>query len=163
MAKLKAGALTIDLIGGGIYGDLDHCPKEDLLESAQALLSILPKIKRKGVWALAKDYDAGCYVYTAEKAPTVPADLSLESDVKGYSRDRPFSLCCMTGASREQYWKGHWYSKVVGSIKDGKVTPDIEGVEYHYRPPPPPTVAQPVSRVGRQAKPPVATAQERMF
>ena len=44
MAKLKAGALTVDLATGGIYGDIDHCPREDLLESAEALLSLLPEV-----------------------------------------------------------------------------------------------------------------------
>ena len=42
MAKLKPGAIAVDFETGGIYGDLDHCPIGDLLESAEALLACLP-------------------------------------------------------------------------------------------------------------------------
>ena len=48
MAKLKPGAITIDLETGGIYGDLDHCRREDLLESAEALLSRLAQVNDGG-------------------------------------------------------------------------------------------------------------------
>ena len=49
MPKLKPGSLIIDLADGSIHGDLDHCQKEDLLESARALLSLLRQVQHKGL------------------------------------------------------------------------------------------------------------------
>ena len=82
MAKLKPGAVTIDLVTGGIYGDIDHCPKEDLLESAEALLPLLSKVQHPGLWGLHKDFDADCYVYTAAKKYEVDSkDCAIEVDI----------------------------------------------------------------------------------
>jgi len=58
VAELKPGAVTIDFATSGIYGDLDHCPTEDLLESARALLE-LTNGKRGKAWGVRKDYDKG--------------------------------------------------------------------------------------------------------
>lgn len=82
MAKLKPGAVTIDLVDGNIHGDLDHCPREDLLESAEALLSILPQLDdTRGVWGLSKDFDTGCHVYTRRKNLRIPEGIALEADI----------------------------------------------------------------------------------
>jgi len=128
MAKLKPGAITIDLETGGIYGDLDHCPREDLLESAEALLSLLPQVKHKGLWGLAKAFDADCYLHTERASYKVPEDIRLElyrgNDVAG----RRFRLVPLGKTERATYWQYHWYSKLVGSVRGGKVTADTEGI-----------------------------------
>jgi len=128
MAKLKPGAITIDLETGGIYGDLDHCPGEGLLESAEALLSLLPQVKHKGLWGLAKAWDADCYLYTERASYKVPEDIRLElyrgNDVAG----RRFRLVPLGKVERASYWQYQWYAKLIGSVRDGKVTPDTEGV-----------------------------------
>jgi|GEM_PF-3558192 len=136
MAKLKPGAITIDLETGGIYGDLDHCPREDLLESAEALLSLLPRVNHKGVWALAKDFDAGCYLYTKSKSYRVPGDLDLDQDIyRGPAlgwppspRDKTFRLMVQPDCVRDAYWRARWYEPLIGSVSDGKVSADTEGI-----------------------------------
>ena len=128
MAKLKPGAITIDLETGGIYGDLDHCPGEGLLESAEALLSLLPQVNHKGLWGLAKAWDADCYLYTERASYKVPEDIRLElyrgNDVAG----RRFRLVPVGKVERARHWQYHWYSKLVGSVRDGKVSADTEGI-----------------------------------
>ena len=128
MAKLRPGAVTIDLETGGIYGDLDHCPREDLLESAEALLSLLPKVNHRGLWGLAKAWDADCYVYSEAASFRVPEDIRLElyrgNDVAG----RRFRLVPLGRMERDVYWRFHWYEPLIGSLRDGKVSPDTEGI-----------------------------------
>ena len=34
----------------------------------------------------------------------------------------------MPGSDREQYWRSNWYSKLIGSVKDGQVSADIKGI-----------------------------------
>ena len=136
MAKLKPGAITIDLETGGIYGDLDHCPLADLLESAEALLSLLPKVDHKGIWALAKDFDATCYLYTRSKGFVVPEDVHLEQDIyRGPAvgwppspRDKTFRLMVQPDCVRDAYWRARWYEPLIGSFRDGRVSADIEGM-----------------------------------
>jgi len=133
MAKLKPGAVSIDLETGGIYGDIDHCPQADLLESAEALLSLLPRVRHKGLWGLVKDFDADCYLYTRAKGYKVPDDVRLEADIyRGTgglpASRRPFKLIVMPERDGEQYWRSTWYEPLVGSVRNGKVSPDIEGV-----------------------------------
>jgi len=106
---LRPGAVTIDLVDGSIQGDLDHCPEEDLLESARALLSLLPQVRHKGLWGLGKAYDADCYLYTTNRTYKVPDGLSLS--VLGTSRPEggrylppKFSLITLK-VSRKQYWE----------------------------------------------------------
>lgn len=132
MAKLKPGAVTIDLPTGGIYGDLDHCPKEDLLESAEALLSLLPRVTHKELWGLSKDYDSGCYLHTTHKG-VAPAGVQLEADIyRGTGgmppRRRPFSLITNVG-DRAHHWRFDLWSKLIGSVKDGQVTSDTDSID----------------------------------
>ena len=138
MAKLKLGAVVVDLVDGSVHGDLDHCPKDDLLESAQALLSLLPQVNHKGLWGLGKAYDAGCYLYTSNTRYKPPDGLHLEADMGSESR-REFRLIAITEA-QERYWRSNWYSRLVGSVQEDQVSPDIEGKTDHYRPLPPPSV-----------------------
>ena len=128
MAKLRPGAVGIDLATGGIYGDLDHCPTEDLLESAEALLSLLPHVNHRGLWGLGKAWDADCYLYTGKVTYKVPEDIRLElyrgSDLAG----RRFRLVPLGKMERNRYWQYHWYECLIGSVRDGKVTADTEGI-----------------------------------
>jgi len=136
MAKLKPGAITIDLGTGGIYGDIDHCPLADLLESAEALLSLLPRVSHKGIWALAKDFDADCYLYTASKSYRAPEALDLDQDLyRGPAlgwppspRDKTFRLMVQPDCVRDAYWRARWYEPLIGSVRDGKVSAETEGI-----------------------------------
>jgi hypothetical protein len=133
MAKLEPGAVTIDLVTGGIYGDPDHCPREDLLESAEALLSLLPSVQHKGLWGLAKAYDAECWLYTKSKGYEVPEGLHLVTDISmgpgcPFGWRKPFRLCVSTGRDRGEFWRFNWYEPLIGSVRDGKVSPDTEGI-----------------------------------
>ena len=94
------GAVTIDLPTGGIYGDLDHCPREDLLESAQALLDIVPPSKRgvRDIYGIHKSYGP------------------------------EWGLLSGNAKARERYFANLWYEPLIGSIRDWVVTPDIEGI-----------------------------------
>jgi hypothetical protein len=130
---LKPGAITIDLQTGGIYGDIDHCPLPDLLESAEALWSLMPRVKHKGLWALAKAYDADCYLYTSNKRYKPPADIILEQDIyRGIAglpaSRRPFKLTTLPHGNRIDFFNHAWYEPLIGSIKDDKATSDIEGI-----------------------------------
>ena len=146
MPKFKLGAVTIDLVDGSIHGDLDHCPKEDLLESAQALLSLLPRVKHKGLWGLGKAYDADCYLYTAAKRYSPTQGLVLEADcLKGSCHQ--FRLMAIDSSDRETHWRGDQYSHLIGSVRDGQVSPDTDGLVSHYVPRPPrPTEVPKVQR-----------------
>lgn len=136
MAKLKPGAITIDLVTGGIYGDLDHCPLADLLESAEALLSLLPEVEHKGLWGFAKDFDAQCYLYTTNKRYWVPEGLHLDQDIYrgpavGFppsERNQSFSLLVFRQIVRDACWRSRWYEPLIGSFRDGKVSADTEGI-----------------------------------
>jgi len=157
--NLMPGALTIDLVDGSISGDLDHCPKEDLLESARALLSLLPSVQHKGLWGLSKDYDANCYLYTTKryKAPeglTLPALGSARPDGGRYPT-RKFSLMALH-STRKEHWRNHTYSKLIGSVREGQVSEDITGLSSHYDAaqwdrPIGDTRAKPMSRVVKSA------------
>ncbi|MBA7681144.1 hypothetical protein ES703_89474 [subsurface metagenome] len=136
MAKLKPGAITIDLVTGGIYGDLDHCPLADLLESAEALLSLLPEVEHKGLWGFAKDFDAQCYLYTTNKRYWAPEGLHLDQDIyRGTAvgfppseRNQSFSLLVFRQIVRDACWRSRWYEPLIGSFRDGKVSADTEGI-----------------------------------
>ena len=124
MVHLKPGAVTVDLETGGVYGDLEHCPMEDLLESAQALLQLLPCLEGRKVWGLGKAYDADCYIYTKGHQFAVPnVQLGAPEGV------RDFRLAIMGGSHRDIYFGNLWYEPLVGSVRDGQVVPDTEGVE----------------------------------
>lgn len=151
MPKLKPGSMIIDLVDGSIHGDLDHCPKEDLLESARALLSLQPQLQHKGLWGLSKDYDTGCYIHTSAKGYKRP-DVTLEV---GWETHRAFHIMVLHN-DRETFWKSDWWSKPAGAIKDGEVVDSIEGVTDHYVPRPVPTVPTPRGKIGPgQPKPKV--------
>ena len=149
MPKLKRGAVTIDLVDGSIHGDLDHCLREDLLESAQALLELLPQVKHKGLWGLGKAYDADCYLYTAAKRYSPPDGLNLEAECPSGSC-RQFKFTVIVGSDWETHWRHDWYSRLVGSIQGDQVTPDIEGRPDHYRPPLPPQPQRPPKAKSQQ-------------
>lgn len=148
MPKLKPGSVTVDLVDGSIHGDLDHCPQEDLLESAAALLSILDELGDAGdrVWGLSKDFDVGCRLMTTRRRLPIPADIieaaGLEQDIysgpvvgsRWQGPPRPITLASSQW-SRADYWRQEWWSKLVGSIKDGQVTSDTEGVPDHWKEP----------------------------
>lgn len=141
MAKLKPGALTIDLVGGGIYGDVEHCDVGDLLESAGALMTLLPTVQHKGLWGLAKDFDADCYIYTTQRRYRMPDEwyekpprnLGLEADMyrgqAGFPASRKHIILVVSHGSREDYFTRDWYSTLFGSVKGGKVATDTEGIE----------------------------------
>lgn len=157
--SLKPGALTIDLVDGSIHGDLDHCPKEDLLESARALLSLLPHVRHQGLWGLGKAYDADCYLYTTDKRYKLPAGLTLSAmgprspAEKWRHTPRKFSLI-MLHSNRAEHWRGHTYSKLIGSVREDQASEDTTGVSSHYTPSPTPTVPIPKGKqTGRVAKP----------
>jgi hypothetical protein len=134
--NLMPGALTIDLVDGSIHGDLDHCPIEDLLESARALLSLLPQVRHKGLWGLSKDYYASCYLYTTDKRYKAPEGLTLPSlgsprpDAGRYPA-RKFSLLALH-SPREEYWRGTTYFKLIGSLREGQVSEGITDVSSHH-------------------------------
>jgi hypothetical protein len=135
MAKLKPGSVTIDLATGGIYGDLDHCPLEDLLESAEALLSLLPKVEHQGLWGLHKDFDADCYIYTAaqryqldQKSCALEADIYHGPAGMDGPWTRPFHISVALRSDRVAHWRTDWYSRLIGSIKNGHASPDTQGV-----------------------------------
>jgi len=130
MAKLKPGAIMVDLVGGGCYGDVEHCKLEDLLESAEALLSLVPQVQHKGLWGIAKDFDADCYLNTTNRGFKPAEGITLESDIYyGYGRAKNFNLVVMGGSDRETYFRYSWYEIMFGQIKDGKIVADTLGVE----------------------------------
>jgi len=158
MAKLKPGALTIDLVDGSIHGDLDHCPREDLLESAQALLSLLPKVRHRGLWGLGKAYDADCHLHTETGKYAPPEGLTLEAECPGGSCQR-FRLAVLRG-ERETYWRHTWYEKLVGSVKGDKVSPDTQGLASRYREPEHVPPSQPARASGAGKRQPQAKADQ---
>lgn len=165
--KLLPGALTIDLVDGSIHGDLDHCPKEDLLESARALLSLLPQVRHKGLWGMGKDYDAGCYLYTRADRYKVPDGLTLSvlgprgPDGNRYPSRRRFSLIVLK-SDRAEHWRHNTYSKLVGSVQEGQVTDNIEGMPDHYIPSAAPTIPTPKGKPPPR-KPQPKVEQTRLF
>ena len=163
MAKLKPGALTIDLVDGSIHGDLDHCPREDLLESAQALLSLLPKVRHRGLWGLGKAYDADCYLHTEAGKYAPPEELTLEAECPVGSCQR-FRLAVLRG-ERGTYWRHTWYEKLVGSVKGGDASPDTQGLTSRYREPEPILPSQPAraSAAGKRQAQARADQQGRFF
>jgi hypothetical protein len=134
--NLIPGAVIIDLVDGSIHGDLGHCPKEDLLESARALLSLLPQVRHKGLWGFGKAYDADCYLYTTVGRYKAPEDLSVSAlgsarpDGSRYPT-RKFALLTLH-STRADYWRNDDYFKLVGSIRDGLVSEDTTGLASHY-------------------------------
>ena len=135
MATLKPGSVTIDLVTGGIYGDLDHCPVADLLESAEVLLSLLPKVEHQGLWGLHKDFDAGCCIYTvAQRCHVDEKSCALDAGIyhgpAGIDGPwtRPFCISVVLRSERKAYWKTDWYSRLIGSIKNGHASRDTKGV-----------------------------------
>ena len=127
MAKLKHGAVVIDLETGGVYGDLDHCPREDLLESAQALLQLLPHLEGRTVWGLGKAYDSDTYIYTKGRQfpfPKVEIEVAEGVDFPGRQRQ----LVVFGHVDMGIHWRQAWYERLVGSVRDGQVVPNTEGV-----------------------------------
>lgn len=165
MPRLMKGALTIDLVDSSIHGDIDHCPKEDLLESARALLACLPQLRHKGLWGLGKDYAVGCWVHTTVRRYS-PKAIAIEA---GFEWHRTASIGVAV-SSRDTYWKFNWYFKPVGKVVDGQVVDDAEGVESHCRPREPrnvtPTPVLPTrSRVakGKEKPKPKEMTQGKLF
>lgn len=115
--------MVIDLKTAGIYGDIAHCPLPDLLESAEALLSLLPRVKHRGLWGLGKAYDADCYLYTTARSYKAPERVSLEWTAS----DRPFKLVAIPW-ERERFFGSLWYEPLIGSVREGRVSSGIEGV-----------------------------------
>jgi hypothetical protein len=158
--NLMPGAIIIDLVDGSIHGDLDHCPKEDLLESARALLSLLPSVRHKGLWGLGKDYDVGCYLHTTGRRYKAPEGLSVSAlgsarpDGSRYPM-RKFSLLTLH-STRAEHWQSDSWSKLIGSVQEGQVTEDTTDLSSHYdaekwdRPWSDP-MAKPMSRVAKPA------------
>ena len=129
---LKPGAISVDIETGGIYGDIDYCPLPDLLESAEALWPLLPEIKHKGLWALAKAFDADCYLYTSNKSYKPPDGITLEQNIyRGAgglpTSQRPFKIIVMH-SGREDYFHRNWYEPLIGSLRDGKATSNTNGI-----------------------------------
>ena len=120
---------------GGVYGDLDHCPKEDLLESAQALFHLLPHVKGHKVWGLAKAFDADCYILTSGhqfKAPDVEVEADIyrgTANMPSSEKERTVRLRVLGGTQRDTYWHNCWYEPLVGSVRDGQVVSETDGVE----------------------------------
>ena len=71
--------------------------------SAQALLSLLPRVRHKGLWGLWKAYDADCYLYTAARQYKPPDGLHLETDM-GAGWKREFHLQVIT-SDRATPWR----------------------------------------------------------
>jgi len=164
MPKLKPGALTVDLVDGSIHGDLDHCPREDLLESAEALMSLLPRVRHRGLWGMGKAYDADCYLHTEAGKYRAPEGLTLEAECPGGSCQH-FRLAVLRG-ERETYWRHIWYEKLVGSLKGDKVRPDTQGLTSRYREPervPPSSQSARASPAGRRQHQAGADQQGRFF
>ena len=65
---LKYGAIRLDLETGGVWGDSQHCPVEDLLESARFLRDLATTVQHRGLWGMGKAYDDDCYVLTTNKS-----------------------------------------------------------------------------------------------
>jgi len=126
--RLRLGAILVDLENGGIYGDLAHCPQGEMLESAAALLELLPQVQHRSLWGLAKDYDATCHVYTTSKSYRVPQGLTLPTQLSGSWEGRPFRLSACT-YDRDRYWHRNCYYEPIGSLVAGMVTDCTEDVE----------------------------------
>lgn len=124
MAKLKPGAIAVDFETGGIYGDLDHCPISDLLESAEALLACLPE-GHKGVKGFCKDYDVGCYVFASKSCKVSIPEHDIYRGSCGLSpTERPTTVT----VTREFHPHHYLYEPLIGSVRDGKVSTDTEGI-----------------------------------
>ena len=65
---LQHGAVTVDFQAGWVYGDIDHCSLDQLLESARTLINVAPQ-KAK---AIGKAYDNDCYLYGSNGVDTIP-------------------------------------------------------------------------------------------
>lgn len=126
MAKLKPGAIAVDLETGGIYGDLDHCPIGDLLESAEALLACLPE-GHKGVKGFCKDYDAGCYVFAGKSCKVSIPEHDIYRGPGGGDPILPQRPASVT-VTREFHLSHYLYEPLIGSVRDGKVSTDTEGI-----------------------------------
>ncbi len=104
---LKYGAVKLTK-EGAIYGDLAHCPLDDLLESAHELdrLALLfPEYKPNG---MSKDCDGDCYLHTSLKKGKL--NVALES---GF--DRPATLLSVNWPLKPEP-----YLALIGYIYKGK-------------------------------------------
>lgn len=141
MAKLKPGSINIDLVGGGIYGDVEHCDLADLLESAKALMTLVPRVQHKGLWGLGKAFDADCYIHTTNKRYRLPDEWherpprnhGLETDIyrgpAGFPASRKHINIVVIPTNRLEFFRFDWYSGLVGSVRNGKVSRSTTGVE----------------------------------
>jgi len=125
MAKLKPGAISGGFETGGNYGDLDHCPISDLLESAEALLACLPE-GHKGVKGFCKDYDAGCYVFAGKSCKVSIPEHDIYRGPCGMpsTLERPATVTVIRDLNPSHYL----YEPLIGSVSDGKVSTDTEGI-----------------------------------
>jgi hypothetical protein len=144
---LRLGSVTVDLECGAVYGDSDHCPKEELLESAQALISLLPRVNEPRVWGIAKDADDGCYLLidVEEMACSYKvgeiefkgrlcepeAEINLEADFGNYWR-KPSPILRLLAAEHDIYFYQNDYEPLIGSVKDGTISDDINGVATNH-------------------------------
>jgi len=126
MAKLKPGAIAVDFETGGIYGDLDHCPIDDLLESAEALLACLPE-GHKGVKGFCKDYDAGCYVFANKSCKVSVPEHDIYRGPCGGDPILPHRPASVT-VTKEFHPHHYVYEPLIGSVRDGKVSTNTEGI-----------------------------------
>ena len=136
MAKLKPGAMMVDLVGGGCYGDVEHCDIADLLESAEALLSLVPLVEHKGLWGIAKAFDADTYIYTTNKSFQPAEGIILEADIYyGYGSAKRFNLVVMVGGSdRETYFRYSYYEILFAQVRGDRIDPDTTGLEDMTKP-----------------------------
>lgn len=81
---LKYGAVTVDFLTGYVYGDIDHCPLNDLIESAKTLINIAPKRAK----AIGKAYDNDCYLYGCPSIDTSQIPLPDTACRVEYERDK---------------------------------------------------------------------------
>ena len=127
--KIRLHAITIDLVTGGVYCGDGAAPEVRALalESARALMTLIPK-RSQSVIRLSKDYDAQCHV-VATSARFKPAvnELPVDLGEGDYASHRKYELTVFVG--KMEPWKGTHYDVLVGSVKDGKVTDDVTGIE----------------------------------
>ena len=84
---------------------------------------------------MGKAFDADCYIYTSAKSYSPPKGLELAADiyrgpvVGDTTRwERPFRLVVLGNTERPQYFRNMWYEPLIGSVKNGVVSPDTKGI-----------------------------------
>ncbi|MFP3880411.1 MAG: hypothetical protein ACLFVA_05610, partial [Dehalococcoidia bacterium] len=107
-------------------------------ESAEALLLLAEMVRHRGLWGVGKDFDGGCYVLTTSRSyqPPAPEDIDLPADIYYGPTGRtdwashwnnPTRVVAIPDR-RENFWWCNWYTTLIGSVRDGFVTSDTEGI-----------------------------------